>query len=151
MTIVIIMTIILSMNSSKNKNLIFVTVGCISLLIGLLIYLIFRENTIVSRFVSSFVDLTILRNAFFWAENDFLKYYFADYLWALSLACGLHIIFVPKIKGSFLCAVTVLLFGAFFEIMQYFGIVNGTGDFLDVISYLLAALTVNIINLKRGK
>ncbi len=150
MTIVIIMTIILNMKITKIKNLLFLSIGVISLILGLMIYLLFRENTNISQMIYRFIDLTEIRSILSWLENDFLKYYFVDYLWALSLSCWLHLIFLPKMKGSFVCSITVVFLGVLFETLQFTKLVNGTGDILDVISYLLAVLTVNIINYKRG-
>lgn len=134
----------------KTKILWFWVVGVFSLILGLLIYLLFRENTIITTHMSYIMDLKPLRNVFLWAENDFLKYYLVDFLWALSFSCGLHIIFKPKIKVSLLCSFVVIVFGTVFELLQFFNIINGTGDILDVLSYILAALTVNIMDLKVG-
>ncbi len=139
------------MKSNKTKILCFGLIGIFSLFFGLLIYLLFRENTIVSKLFLQFVDLQIICNALAPIESNFLKYYFVDFLWALSLSCGLHLIFLPKTNGSVLCSVTVVVFGAIFEFFQTVGWVNGTGDALDVISYMLAAVAVNIINFKKGK
>lgn len=138
------------MKKLKIKMLCFWVIGIFSLILGFLIYLLFRENTIITTQISYIIDLEPLRNLFLGVKSDFLKYYLVDFLWALSLSCGLHIIFKPKIKGSLICSLTVVTLGTVFEMLQFLNVINGTGDILDVISYILAALTVNVINLKRG-
>lgn len=134
----------------KTKTFWFWVIGIFSLILGFLIYLLFRENTIITTQISYIINLVPFRNMFTWAESDFLKYYLVDFLWALSLSCGLHIIFEPKIKVSLICSLVVIALGTAFELLQFFNIINGTGDILDAVSYILAALTVNTINLKVG-
>lgn len=138
------------MKTVKINALCFWVVGLLSLTLGFLIYIIFRENTIIAIQISKLINLKPLRNILSWAESDFLKYYLVDYLWALSLSCGLHIIFKPKIKVSLICSFVVITLGTVFELLQFLNVINGTGDILDVICYILAALTVNVINLKVG-
>ena len=138
------------MKMLKNKMMWFWTIGIFSLVLGSLIYLVFRDNAIVTTKISQFVDLEPLRNMFSWAECDFLKFYLVDFLWALSLSCGLHIIFKPNLKVSIICSAIVIALGTAFELLQLFNVINGTGDVWDVISYILAALVVNVMNYKRG-
>ena len=131
----------------NKSRLFFCCIGVISLCIGLLIYLFFRENTYIAELVENVIDLSKLRSKMRFLGNDFIKYYLVDYLWALSLCSGLHIIFKPSIKNSIIAVVTVFLYGATYEILQFSNIISGTGDIADIILYLLAALTVNLINL----
>lgn len=91
-----------------------------------------------------------VRNQLSWLDCGFLKYYLPDYLWGVALACGLHAIFNPKAKESLICTVVVVLLGALYEVLQWFGIISGTGDIVDVVLYALAGATVNVINYKRG-
>ncbi|MBQ8740572.1 MAG: hypothetical protein IJY79_03355 [Clostridia bacterium] len=100
----------------------------------------------MAKFVSAMVNLKFLREVFLPFENDFIKYYLADYLWCLSLSCGLHIIFLPDMKKSIVLTIISFIFGIAYECLQKFNIINGTGDKIDIILYLLAALTVNLIN-----
>ncbi|MBP3626833.1 MAG: hypothetical protein J6J39_02155 [Clostridia bacterium] len=142
------MTIICNMLKSNVKLKCFSFVGIFSLLLGALIYLIFRKETIFSEFFSNSQVVCYLQGLVKNFKCDFIRYYLADFLWALSLSCGLHIVFNPQMRGSFACSVIVVLFGASYEFLQYKKIINGTGDLADVCLYLLATITVNIINLK---
>lgn len=135
----------------KIKLNVYYAVAIISLLLGLICYLFFREKTYVSEIFDSILNLKSIRSSFKFLENDFLKFYFPDYLWAVSFSCCLHIIFKPKIVGSIICTAVISLFGIVFELLQLIGIINGTGDIFDVCLYILGCFTVNIITLKRGE
>ena len=127
----------------------FITI--VSLLTGFIIYLLFRENTYISRFIDNFVDLSAVRKCCKPLESDFLKYYFPDYLWALSLTSALHMIFSPKKSESWFCSLTTLLLGCAYELLQFFNLISGTGDFVDVLLYLFGGFTINAIAIKKEK
>ena len=133
------------------QNICFFIVGSISLVIGGIIYVLLRENTYVSiivREIFSMENLSLNSNR---CVGDFLKYYFVDYLWAVSLSCGLHIVLTP-FKSRWIISTGMVLFaGGLFDLLQYMYIVSGTGDIADITMYFLAALTVNFINLKRSR
>ncbi len=130
-----------------NKNSIkYCILGGISLLAGLFTYLLFRPNTYVTRFI---IDLFPEWYSFdkSWGLNSgFIKFYFADFLWAFSFACFLHAIFVPLLKGSLLCALLTSVFGMVYEGLQFFGFVGGTGDVIDCLFYIIAGIIVVAIN-----
>lgn len=134
------------MSNYRKKIFVFGCIGVYSIIIGLFIYLIFRENTYVAKFVSAMVNLDFLRDLFFPLENNFIKYYLVDYIWGLSLNCGLHIIFFPNMKQSVVLTIITFVLGTVYECLQIFNIISGTGDILDIILYLLAGMTVNLIN-----
>ena len=75
-----------------------------------------------------------------------IKYYFSDYLWAVSLCCGLHCILLPSNKGSLLCFAITVCYGFIWELLQYASIFKGTGDLWDILMYILAGFTVLILN-----
>ena len=62
------------------------------------------------------------------------------------MSCGLHVIFQPEICVSALCTVAVVIYGGVYELLQYLGVIGGTGDLWDVLMYILAGITVNILN-----
>ena len=119
----------------------------IALLLGTLLYILFRENAYFSIWVSDLVPLDGVRSAFSFADCGFLKYYLADYLWALSLASWLTLI-LEKIWAKYYCFAAFCItscFGGVFELLQYSDLISGTGDPLDLVLYLSAGLTVNVI------
>lgn len=136
------------MIKKETKYSCFCILGIVALILGLLIYVLFRENTYISKIVLSILPLNFLKEYFFFLNNKFVKFYFVDYLWAFSFSCWLHIIVKPTRTSSVLCTFIVFFSGLFYELLQYFHVINGTGDIVDILLYLLAGLTVNIINKK---
>ena len=132
---------------NKKINII---ISVISLFLGGTIYVLYRGNTHISNFVESFINLTILRNAFKAFDCNFVKYYFIDYLWALSLILALSILFPIKKQVLQVC-LFVFLLGFIWEALQFSSIISGTGDVLDIFMYLAAATTAVIINFLNNK
>ena len=139
------------MINSSNKLTIYFFITIVSLLTGFIIYLLFRENTYISRFIENFVDLSAVRKWCKPLESDFLKYYFPDYLWSLSLTSALHMIYNHKKLESWICSLSTLILGCVYELLQYLDLISGTGDFVDVLLYLLGGFTINVIAMKRRK
>ena len=138
------------MNLHLPKTGIYYIVGILALALGGGCYLLCRPNTYVAQAVIKIIPMREVRNQLSWLDCGFLKYYLPDYLCGVALACGLHAIFNPKAKESLICTVVVVLLGALYEVLQWFGIISGTGDIVDVVLYALAGATVNVINYKRG-
>jgi hypothetical protein len=65
--------------------------------------------------------------------NRFIRNEIPDGLWAYSLISVILIIWQRKIKAFWICA--TLLFFLLFELLQYFHVINGTGDWQDVVIY----------------
>ena len=127
-----------------------ITISIISLFLGGLIYVLYRENTYISNFIEEFINLLYIRSAFKSFECNFIKYYLPDYLWALSLISGLNALTTTKRKILKICLFVVLL-GFVWEALQFFNILSGTGDISDIFMYLAAATTAVIINFSNNK
>jgi len=132
-------------NSSKKRITFFIT-GMASLLMGAMIYLLFRPTVIFAQCLDDEKWVLFLRQLLSWLDLTVVKFHLVDYLWALSLSCGLHLIFCPDLKGSLFCTLTVALYGGLFELLQSLGVISGTGDWFDILGYILAGITVNILN-----
>jgi len=133
------------MNTSKNKILILYFLAIASIVVGFMLYLLFRENTYVSDIVEKYVDLEYPRHCARAFESDFLKFYFPDFLWAMSLDCWIHTVIFCGRRSSIICSAIVGLFGILYEVLQYTRIVTGTFDIVDIIMYLSAALLVSVL------
>ena len=117
-----------------NKNKItFYIFGILSLFIGGIIYIVFRENTYISKLFNNYIFVSKLKNHLPFLDNNFIKYYFPDYLWAFSLSNGLHIIYLPNFKNSLLCTLVVWACGTIYELLQFLNIVSGTYDIIDIL------------------
>lgn len=125
--------------------------GFLSLLLGFVLYLLFRENTYVSELFAWLPFIENVRQMTGGMECDFLRFYFPDYLWGLSLGCFLQGVFDGSGKGAQMCALAAFSCGVVWEIMQWIGIVKGTADMLDVLMYFLAGVTCLIFNCKEKR
>ena len=136
----------------KEKYIVlFSVLSFISLFVGMIIYLFYRENSYISIYLHSLLNVPYLPDLLGLGNNKFIRFYFVDYLWVFSLSCGLHCVFIPRMTGSLIITAVVFLYGSIYEILQFYAIIDGTGDILDVLLYALAGITVNIINLQRRK
>ena len=78
----------------------------------------------------------------------FLKDYGADFLWAISFTFVVQSILMLKAKSVYWLLFTTLL-GVAVEVMQLFGIINGTFDLYDILAYFLGSL-ISVIIIKIG-
>lgn len=114
--------------------------GLSALLVGTVIYWLFRPSTHISKLLSVLIPFKISPLGEF-VGSSFLKFYFVDYLWAFSFSCWLRCIFHDKHKNFMIVSIT----GALFELMQTLGMVQGTGDVCDCLLYILAVISVNML------
>ena len=135
------------------SNRLIYAVFCIATLsLGGLLYVLFRENTYIAVLFDGSELFEKIRDMTQHIVNDFFKFYFPDYLWGLSLCFGLLLVFDPQVLGEIICCSVSFCYGVMWECMQLFGVLNGTGDAIDVICYLAASVTAVIIcSIRRGQ
>lgn len=113
----------------------------ISLLLGFCIYIFMREKTYLHRFFSVPFESIFCKSRFF--GDTFIRYYLPDFFWEYSLCFTLYFFFPPiSKKVSLFPALFSFLFGVIYETAQFFDFLPGTGDAVDVLLYLLAAVAV---------
>lgn len=132
--------------SNRVKN----TVCCfVSLMGGLIVYILFRPTAIVAK---PFVDcnwITQLRIYLHPYAGDLMRFHIPDFLWAFALSCGLQAVFVISKTAEILsCALAAFVCGVIWETLQYAGVVSGTADWLDILMYFLAVFASILINTK---
>ena len=76
--------------------------------------------------------------------NTFARNHLPDALWAWSLFSCILIIWERSVS-TFWIAV-VFAFCILFEVMQHYQFINGVGDYLDVLFYLLAGTLALLFN-----
>jgi hypothetical protein len=115
-----------------------------ALLIGSSVYLLFRPPFTwlpeIGGWNKAVVDLSRLPTP----VSDFILYHLSDVMWALALA---ETVYVVK-KNLYLGVFTALGLTILFEVMQYSGIVRGTGDIWDVI-FVAISLSIYYLIKKR--
>ena len=122
----------------------------ISITTGGMIYLVFRENTYIARYIDRFIDLEGIRNSFSCFDCRVIRHYVPDFLWAFSLNCGLNLL----IDSLWLNAIISFFCGTAWELLQYLNVVSGTGDIIDITAYLTAcvlAVTINYFSFKEKR
>ena len=134
--------------SKRKKNILF---SLTALVVGCLLYVFFRENTYVGNIFDGIENIKKASQMVSTQMGDWCKFYLPDFLWGFSLNCGLIAIYNPNIKGIIICASVSFSCGCMWELLQYNGTLNGTGDIHDIIMYFLASAICTIINLKETR
>ena len=122
-----------------------------ALMCGLMLYILLRPDSYLGKLFSAVNQISALQNAAKIFEVNVLRYYLPDMLWALALGCSLQAVIAPKGTAVLICGGTSLLWGAIWELLQWSGLVGGTGDWVDVLMYFSGALASVIINMKEIK
>lgn len=125
-----------------------ILLGTAALVLGCGLYVLFRSSTYVAGVFSGFQWIRFLREWLAPFACGFLKFWLPDFLWGFSFGCYLQAIYLPKGKAALLLGGISLVFGILWELMQYFAVVPGTGDVLDILLYFLASIICTLINLK---
>ncbi len=134
-----------------SNKIFFAISGLVSLAIGGIMYVLFRENSYIARIFDGIYLVEQAREVLSVPCTRFLSCYIPDYLWGYSLCCMLVVIAARDMKTAILCAIATMTVGTAWEVLQFLNIVGNTGDICDIIIYLLAALTVLLIFIKRRK
>ena len=124
-----------------------IIIAAVSLLLGLLVYLLFNQATYIYSFLPEwlrFQQLTVDNSIL----DMLLKNYCADLLWAISFTFVVQSILMLKPPKVYLLLLTTVL-GVAVEIMQLSSIINGTFDLFDILVYFLGSL-ISIIIIKIG-
>lgn len=119
---------------------------CISavlpLLIGTVLYVLCRPDTIVSGIVRNLTGFgsdmsgNVKRGLLF----DFVRFYLPDILWAYAFPNALMIACVFDRKCITLCTVIPMAFSVLTETFQLLGLISGTGDPADCVLECVAVL-----------
>ncbi len=121
----------------------------ISLLTGLVIYILFRKNTYIHSALNIFPDMFFANDNFLF--DEIIRYALPDFFWSYSLCLGLYSIYLPTGKGKVIIPATACSLGIGWEVMQKLGIASGTFDIIDCLMYVGASLVSYIIYLKEFK
>lgn len=140
------------MNNLSKFRIESVILSAFTLLTGLSIYLFLRVNTyihdslpyLLNQFLFDFYN-KVEKTAFI----DFLRFYFVDFLWCISLSFALCAI-VSNLSVQSVTLITVFTFilGTIFEIFQLLSVIHGTFDITDICMYAAASLLCAAINIK---
>lgn len=119
------------------------------LVLGLLIYLVSDDDSIIkAAFVRS-----IGKTAFGVTGNyiinttafRILRNYGCDFCWAFSLESCLAAIYGKSQRNAYASLITSLAFISLIEVSQYFEIINGTFDIVDIIVEAVSAIIAGVV------
>lgn len=126
--------------------------SALSLFLGLIIYMFMRSGTNFH-----FLLPDAIRNFLYGISGavpdnfitDFLRFWFVDFLWGVSLTFALISVTTQATKKKFI-SVSCVSFaaGVLFEFAQLFSLVSGTFDVLDILMYAAASLLCAVISIK---
>lgn len=137
-----------------NKTNIFILIGhLVSLMFGVWIYILFRQ---VPLKIYSWIDNTDIMYYINFLQQkskvhinqvpEWIIYSLPDGLWVFSYVCLSLIIWKREITSINLIWILILpIIGISMEIFQFFGIINGTADFYDLIFYIIGAVSPFVI------
>jgi len=118
----------------------------ISLAAGLIVYLLFRSDTILHK--SAAFQYAPFADCRFFGDR-LIRYYLPDAAWSYSFCAGLCAVHLPKGIGIIVCVSGSVLFGVLWETAQMTPQVPGTADILDIAAYLLGAVLFGLIFRRR--
>lgn len=134
--------------SKRQKNIL----RCLgALVLGAILYILFRKNTWVAHLFDGIGFVRCLRSMVQSISLNWLRFYVPDLLWAFALSCGIQAICVPKRGGVPACALSAFICGLVWEFLQWSHVVSGTGDLWDVLMYLTGSVLSILINIKGEK
>lgn len=129
------------------------TIGVVALIIGGLIYILYRSDSLLmfdwfhKLGLSNFIDAiridTNKLNLYGWVKNSM-----PAGLWLFSYMFVIDSIWGKEKNAVYNCFLYVLpIIAMSSELMQYFKFISGTFDIMDLLSYILAVLVFKIIKL----
>lgn len=132
------------------KRWYYITHSAAALIFGMFLYLLFRDGTYLHTFLRIPTDNPLAYISF--TGDQFIRYYFPDFLWGYSLCCGMFAIIMPQqYRHVIMIVLIVSVLGCGWELLQYSNIVRGTGDIMDCILYITAACLAGCINIFKGR
>lgn len=129
----------------RQKNIL---LCCGALVLGALVYILFRPNTHIAHFFDDMSVVTQIRREVIQLSRSHFHYFVPDLLWSFALSCGIQAICEFEKSKLYICALVALSCGIVWEILQWHGIVSGTGDFWDILMYLVGSVLSILINVK---
>lgn len=118
----------------RTKKILLIIISIILLFLGLCFYFVFNRSAYISQLLFSIIPSFSAEHSDGFIVN-LLRDYGADLLWSTAFVLLIQAILYLKRKNIwYLMACSVL--GILYELMQFVGIANGTGDIIDTFIYI---------------
>jgi hypothetical protein len=140
----------------KKEHSFYLVHTSIALLLGLFIYIVFRPDTYISKYLLGYTHLRTFSNYILVKDNCiilFTRNYLCDILWAYALTFAAWTVGFSRVRREYLSlGGSCILFELLVEIMQKFHIISGTFDILDILMEIAATwIALVIIMWKRER
>ncbi len=117
------------------------------IVVGLIVYLIFKPSAYVSKLIIDCLGLEEINiqtsNNWFW---NYIHYYLCDFLWAFSLTSVVALILDNNRFKAFLSVLICSFVGTIVELMQMWKFISGTFDIVDlVVEFIGSILSIIIV------
>ena len=136
------------MCQKKQGYLCLIHIG-ISIVMGVIIYILVRPDTYISRIFRDIVNISGV------GDNvsavcprpilQFLRYYASDFLWAYALTFAIFYVLRNDKRGILIADGICFVFESSIELLQKFQIVSGTFDWLDILCEFCATAIASLI------
>lgn len=125
--------------------------GLVFLILGSLIYIAYRKDTLIMFRWFNYVgfDFKLIRKSINYSIPNFIKYSMPDGLWLLAYQLIVGSIWENILsKVSMFCIYSMPVVILIEEILQKFGLIDGTFDYKDILCYIVSVILSIIIILK---
>ena len=116
------------------------------LMIGLLVYLFFRQDSLIAQLVLKRIHIPAIS---FGETNSivvlFIRYYLSDLMWAISLTSAMALIIGHKLRDLVIVFVIALSTEFLVEFLQMPRILTGSFDILDLLTEAVGSIISIII------
>lgn len=126
---------------NRKKKLFYFFNISVPLILGTLIYIFFKNGTYINSLVFTVFKADIPQPAVAEPLRRFLVCWASDMLWAYSLMFSLELSLKSFRRPALSALIISLFFSALTEALQYFRIIGGTFDLLDIISEFASVFT----------
>lgn len=113
------------------------------MIIGLFVYLSFGSNTYINSLFGISIKFTFGN-----VLDIFIKSWFCDILWSYSLFNAIWISLFAFKRRTFIASLISFVLVISIESLQYFSVISGTFDILDIF-FELTAVGFAVCNIKR--
>ena len=132
-----------AIGKKEYRKVVTVLLAIVTLLSGGMVYLLFRPDYLLMfdwlRFIHLMGFLECIRSTSHWLP-EWIEYALPDGLWIFSYTLIIGCIWNFDIKKAWIAILVLPLIAIIDESLQYFQLVAGTFDVLDIIAYASASL-----------
>ena len=134
----------------KRKIVFWIANIFIPLLIGGVVYILFRPDTYFSQYIFNKLNFIPVIDSEPTLIIKFIKYYLCDILWAYSLTFAVLFVFQNE-TNRFIASLSIcIVFEMITEFVQLWNLIPGTFDFVDMVNECVTTLII-IFVCKKGR